>query len=96
MARPGVFEKISAATATAMARPDVKQRQSEGLRRRYASDPELRQRISEATKVGMANWRKRSIAAAATVLQQLPKSERAKALATLNAAFGTATGKPCV
>lgn len=91
MARPGVSEKISAATKAALARPDVKQRQVAGLRQRYVDDPDLRQRVSERTKAGMARWRAETLAAAEIAIQQIPRAEREHALAKIiSAASGNA------
>jgi hypothetical protein len=85
MARPGVSEKISERTAAALADPIVKARQIQALKTRFA-DPLLRAKISAATEIGMAQWRWGRIAAAATVLRQLPDADREQALALLIAA----------
>jgi hypothetical protein len=75
MARPGVSEKISERTATALADPTVKKRQIDGLTARF-SDPALREKISANTKAGMRRRRAERLGAAEKVLPQLPRGER--------------------
>lgn len=85
MALPGVSEKIAERTAAALADPAVKQRHKAGLKARFA-DPDLRALISERTKAGMAKWRADHLEAAETVLRQLPRAERERAMAGLASA----------
>jgi hypothetical protein len=87
MAAPEVRQRISERTKRALADPDTKARQIAGLKKAF-SDPVLRAKISTATKIGMDKWRARTLAAARVVLRQLPRGERAGALAILNAAVG--------
>jgi hypothetical protein len=73
---------IAERTVAALSDPAVKARQIAGLRAAFA-DPTLRRKISEKTKIGMANWRAERLDAAAVVLRQLPRGEREAAMAGL-------------
>jgi hypothetical protein len=92
MARASTRKKISTRTKAALGLPEVKARHIAGLRAAFAN-PALRQKISDNTKIGMQRWRAARLEAAAVVLRQLPKAERERAMAMLNAAPGTPTKK---
>lgn len=82
MARPATREKISKRTKAALADPNVKQRQVEGLNR-YWSDPARRAAAADAAKAAQARWAAERIAAAEKAIAQLPASQRAAALERL-------------
>jgi hypothetical protein len=92
MNNPEVRQRISERTQTALADPATRERQRIGLIAAWADD-EKRKRHAALTRECMARWRAARLEAAAVVLQQLPKADRERALATLNAAPGTKTKK---
>lgn len=82
MTRPETRQKIAERTAAALANPEVKRRQRDGLARAW-DDPAKREAQRLLTIERMAAWRARKLAEAQKVLAQLPKAERDSAIAKL-------------
>jgi len=91
MNRPEVRRRIADGTRAALADPATRQRQFDGLTRVWA-DPAKREQQATLTRERMAQWRAGRLEAAAVVLRQLPRAERAAAMAKLaSAAHGAST-----
>jgi predicted TIM-barrel fold metal-dependent hydrolase len=91
MDRPDVRERISERTAAAHNVPGMRERKLAGLARAFA-DPELRRKISVATKAGMAAKAEREVAALKGAWDAAPASVRRRFLAEINSIAGTGLG----
>jgi hypothetical protein len=87
MRRPGIRERIAERTAAALARPEVKIRHLAGLQTAWR-DPDKRAAQAALTAERMTAWRARKLAEVAVVMAQMPKGERAAAVAVLVRAAG--------